>query len=106
MCDEELFCNGEGGVGYAGPEIKEEDIPEDEEIQEEDDEEIAEDDGWMQGWYPSRNKPTNLCKYVHGRGLATVFPYGNVFKLVVDGQFFGPFFTQEAAQRAAKNLKS
>ncbi len=106
MCDEELFCNGEGGVGYDGPEIEEEDIPEDEEIQEVDDEEIAEDDGWMQGWNPSRNKPTNLCKYVRGRGLATVFRHGNVFKLVVDGQFFGPFFTQEAAQRAAKNLKS
>jgi hypothetical protein len=103
MRDLELFYNGEGGVGYDGPEIEEEDIPEDEEIQEE--EEIEEDDGWMQGWYPSRNKPENLCKYLRGLGLCTVFPYGNAYKLVVGGQFYGPFPTQKEAQLAAKSLK-
>ena len=35
MRDPELFYDGEGGVGYDGPEIEEEDIPEDEEFQEE-----------------------------------------------------------------------
>jgi hypothetical protein len=59
MRDLELFYDGEGGVGYGDPEIEKEEIPEDEEFQEE--EEIEEDDGWMQGWYPSRNKPENLC---------------------------------------------
>src|ERR1700688_3465968 len=103
MRDLEVLFDGEGGVGYDGPEIEEEDIPEDEELQEE--EEIEEDDGWMQGWYPSRNKPENLCKYLRGLGLCTVFPYGNAYKLVVGGQFYGPFPTREEAQLAAKSLK-
>jgi hypothetical protein len=91
MRDPELFYDGEGGVGYEGPEIEEE--------------EVEEDDGWMQGWHPSRNKPENLCKYLRGLGLCTVFPYGNAYKLVVGGQFYGPFPTQEEAQLAAKSLK-
>jgi hypothetical protein len=95
MHDPELF--------YDGPEIEEEEMPENEEFQGE--EEIDEDDGWMQGWHPSRNKPTNLCKYVRGHGLCTVFPYGNTYKLVVGGQFYGPFTTQREAQLAAKSLK-
>lgn len=102
MRDPELFYDGEGGVGYDGPEIEEEEIPEDEEFQEE---EVEEDDGLMQGWHPSRNKPKNLCKYIRGLGLCTVFPYGNAYKFVVGGQFYGPFPTQEEAQRAAKSLK-
>ena len=73
------------------------------EFQEE--EEVEEDYGWMQGWHPSRNKPENLCKYLRGLGLCTVFPYGNAYKLVVGGQFYGPFPTQEEAQLAAKSLK-
>src|ERR1700686_1956010 len=101
MRDPELFYDGEGGVGYDGPEIEE--IPAYEEFQEE--EEIEEDDGWMQGWHPSRNKPENLCKYLRGLGLCTVFPYGNAYKFVVGGQFYGPFPTQEEAQLAAKSLK-
>jgi hypothetical protein len=86
MRDPELFYDGEGGVGYDGPEIKE-------------------DYGWMQGWHPSRNKPENLCKYLRGLGLCTVFPYGNAYKFVVGGQFYGLFPTQEEAQLAAKSLK-
>lgn len=109
MRDPELFYDGEGGVGYDGPEIEEEEIPEDEEFRDEEfpesEEEIDEDDGWMQGWHPSRNKPTNLCKYVRGHGLCTVFPYGNAYKFVAGGQFYGPFPTQEEAQLAAKWLK-
>src|SRR5260370_38589053 len=103
MRDPELFYDGEGGVGYDGPEIEEEEIPEDEEFQEE--EEVEEADRWMQGWHPSRNKPENLCKYLRGIGLCTVFPYGNAYKFVVGGQFYGPFPTQKEAQLAAKSLK-
>jgi hypothetical protein len=102
MRDPELFYDGEGGVDD-GPEIEEEEIPEDDKFQEE--EEVEEDDGWMRGWYPSRNKPENLCKYLRGLGLCTVFPCGNAYKLVVGGQFYGPFLTQEEAQLAAKSLK-
>jgi len=86
MRDPELFYDGEGGVGYDSPEIEE-------------------DDGWMRGWHPSRKKPENFCKYLRGLGLCTVFPYGNAYKLVVGGQFYGPFPTQEQAQLAAKSLK-
>jgi hypothetical protein len=103
MHDPELFYVGEGGVGYDGPEIGDEVIPEDEEFQEE--EEVEEDDGTMQGWHPSRNKPENLCKYLRGLGLCTVFPNGNAYKLVVGGEFHGPFPTQRGAQLAAKSLK-
>ena len=108
MPDPELFYHGEGGCGYEA-EIEEEEIPEDEEFQDEEipesEEEIDENDGWMQGWHPSRNKPTNLCKYVRGHGLCTVFPHGNAYKFVAGGQFYGPFPTQEEAQLAAKSLK-
>jgi len=102
MSDPELFYHGEGGCSYEA-EIEKEEIPENEEFQEE--EEVEEDDGWMHGWHPSRNKPENLCKYLRGLGLCTVFPYGNAYKLVVGGQFCGPFPTQEEAQLAAKSLK-
>src|SRR5271154_2296076 len=104
MRDPELFYDGEGGVGYDEEEEIQKELPE-EIPEEEEEEETEEDDGWMQGWHPSRNKPQNLCKYLRGLGLCTVFPYGNAYKLVVGRQFYGPFFTQEAAQRAAKNLK-
>jgi hypothetical protein len=58
------------------------------------------------GWHKSRNKPANVCKYIRGVGLCTVFPYGNAYKVVAAGQFYGPFFTQEEAQIAAAGLKS
>jgi hypothetical protein len=116
MFDPELFYHGEGGCGYEA-EIEEEEFQNEEEEDgagvdggggsnggggEEDDEE---DDRWMQGWHPSRNKPTNLCKYVRSHGLCTVFPHGNAYKFVVGGQFYGPFPTQKLAQLAAKSLK-
>jgi hypothetical protein len=102
MFDPELFYHGEGGCGYEA-EIEEEEFQNEEEEDGEDDDE--EDDRWMQGWHPSRNKPTNLCKYVRSHGLCTVFPHGNAYKFVVGGQFYGPFPTQKLAQLAAKSLK-
>ena len=63
-------------------------------------------DPWLtKGWNKSRNKPGNVCKFLKGIGLCTVFPYGNAYKFVVGGQFYGPFPTQEEAQLAAKSLK-
>ena len=56
------------------------------------------------GWNPSRNKPANLCRYIKGVGLCTMFPHSIGFKLVADGVFYGPFLTQYEAQNAAQEL--
>jgi hypothetical protein len=58
----------------------------------------------LAGWHKSRNKARNICKYIHGVGLCTIFPWGNEYKIVAAGQFYGPYPTQEAAQLAAKSL--
>jgi hypothetical protein len=63
------------------------------------------EDKWLAtGWHRSRNKPGNICKYLKGVGLCTVFPSGSSYKFVAGGEFYGPYSTQEDAQLAAKKL--
>lgn len=69
------------------------------------DDEPEPQDRWLTtGWNKSRNKPANVCKYVKGIGLCTVFPWGNQYKLVAAGEFHGPYPTQDDAKRAARSL--
>ena len=73
--------------------------------EEEFDDEPEEVDPWLaRGWSRSRNKPGNICKFIKGVGLCTVFPWANGYKFVAGGNFSDVYATQEEAQLAAKSL--
>jgi hypothetical protein len=56
-------------------------------------------------WHPSRKNPDNICRYIKGVGLVTVFlgRDGN-FRFAYGGLFSEPYPTREAAQLGAGGL--
>jgi hypothetical protein len=78
-----------------------------EEYESDEPETTSEDAAWLAaGWNKSRNNPANICKFIRGVGLVTVFSYGGRHKLVAGGEFYGPFETQVEAQLAARKLRA
>jgi hypothetical protein len=62
------------------------------------------DNKMARGWHQGKKKPENAHRYIKGIGLCTVFPYGDGYKVAADGQFYGPFPTQQEARFAAEKL--
>jgi len=57
-------------------------------------------------WHPSTKNPDNVCRYIQGIGLVTVFPCGDgTFKFAYGGMFSKPYPTQKDAQLAAKDCE-
>jgi hypothetical protein len=57
-------------------------------------------------WHPSTKNPDNVCRYIKGIGLVTVFPCSDgTFKFAHGGTFSKPYPTQKDAQLAAKDCE-
>jgi hypothetical protein len=57
-----------------------------------------------QYWHPSKTKPANVCRFVKGVGVITIFPARDGFKFVYDSptgkKYSDSYDTQENAQLA------
>jgi chemotaxis protein histidine kinase CheA len=62
--------------------------------------------GKAKRWNSGKKKPNISYRFIKGVGLVVVFPSysGNGHSFVVDGQFHGPFPTQEHAQHEAQRF--
>ncbi len=67
---------------------------------------MATDEAWLDDWHRSRKNPDNVCRYIKGVGLVTVFLCGDgTFKFASGGTFSKPYPTQKDAQFAAKDCE-
>ena len=67
---------------------------------------MATDEAWLDGWHRSRKNPDNVCRYIKGVGLVTVFLCGDgTFKFASGGTFSKPYPTQKDAQLAPKDCE-
>jgi len=71
----------------------------------EDDEPQTGESRWLSGWHRSKRNPNNVCRFIKGIGLVTVFEQDGGYKFVAGGQFSRLYLTQIDAQLAAKALK-
>ena len=57
-------------------------------------------------WRTSTRNPANICRFIRGLGLVTIFRgrNGKYTFAYSDGLFSDPYATQEAAQQAAEQL--